>query len=269
MRGGAFSGAVFLALLAAPVGAAPAGTGNVAADVAAQAGEPGNGAPERPDGAPASPRSPSAMVAGDETFQADFTCRKPAGAAQDGPIVCQSSINPVLPPFLLDLRWHLDPETGERVITAISIRREGRAEPFQVIAGLDARTPTAIDNGGFELIDMDFDGYLDMRVIAEGTAGPNTRYRSWLWATDDDRFVESAALDEIVSPEFDPETREILSRWRSSAAEGGVDVYIWNDGVPVMLHREIDRYDGPSRCTRTFYDRIDDDMRETGSGSCS
>lgn len=265
MRGGVCSCALLLVLCAAPLWAAPPDkfpdVRFEAEDSAAWGGDP------VPDGRALGELA--ATVAGDVTFQGDFTCRKPAPGAQAGPIVCLSRINPVLPPFLFSLRWYLDPENGERVVTGISIRHEGRAEPFQVIAGLDARAAVEVDNSGFELIDMDFDGYLDMRLIADGTAGPNMLYRNWLWSVEDERFIESSMLDEIVSPEFDPETREILSRWRSSAAEGGVDVYAWDDGVPVMIHREVDRFDGPSRCTRIFFDRIDDEMRETGSGSCT
>lgn len=263
MRGGVWSACLILMLAAAPAGAEPAPDGGPG--MTAERDGAGGRAFEAPWGrAPAEP-----SVAGDETFQGGFNCRAPASAAGSGPIVCQSRINPVLPDFLFSLRWYLDPETGERVVTGISIRREGRAEPFQVIAGLEARTAPEIADGGFEIIDMDFDGYLDMRLIAGGTAGPNMLYRNWLWVADSGRFVESAMLDEIVTPEFDPETREIVSRWRSSAAEGGVDVYTWDDGVPVMIHREVDRFDGPARCTRTFFDRIDDEMRETGSGACS
>lgn len=262
MRGCVGSACLILMLVAAPAGADPA-PGGLPARMAEMDGGAGR-AFDAPWGrAPAEP-----SVTGDETFQGGFTCRAPESATA-GPIVCQSGINPVLPAFLFGLEWYLDPETGERVVTGISIRREGRAEPFQVIAGLEARTAPEIGNGGFEIIDMDFDGYLDMRLIAGGTAGPNMLYRNWLWAADSDRFVENAMLDEIVTPEFDPETREIVSRWRSSAAEGGVDVYTWDEGAPVMIHREIDRFGGPSRCTRTFFDRIDDEMRETGSGSCT
>ena len=239
MRGCVWSACLILMLVAVPAGADPA-PGDVL-DRAAEMDGGGGRAFDAPWGR--APVEPS--VTGDETFQGGFTCRPSESAAGAGPIVCQSRINPVLPAFLFGLEWYLDPETGERVVTGISIRREGQAEPFQVIAGLEARTVPEIGNGGFEIIDMDFDGYLDMRLI------------------------ESVLLDEIVTPEFDPETREIVSRWRSSAAEGGVDVYAWDEGAPVMIHREIDRFEGPSRCTRTYFDRIDDEMRETGSGSCS
>jgi len=249
MRGGFCSGGLLLLLLIAPAGAA----GTERADRLAFEVPPG--------------MAPAA-IAGDETFQGGFTCRSDAGENSAGTTACRSWISPVLPLFVFRLAWHVDPLTAERVVTGIWIGRDGVSEPLQEMSGLELRMATPVENAGFELIDMDFDGHLDMRIVAAGTAGPNVLYRNWLWSVDEERFVDSAALDEIVSPEFDPETREIVSRWRSSAAEGGVDVYAWNDGVPVIVHREVDRFDGPARCIRTFYDRIDEELRETGTGSC-
>lgn len=208
-------------------------------------------------------------VTGDETFQGGFVCLSPAGAGDMGPIVCESQINPVLPAFHFSLAWHLDPQNRDRVIDSISIRQKGKAAPFQVISDTGSSAIQEIDNNGFEMIDVDFDGYLDMRLIAQIAAGPNVLYRNWLWSKDEMRFVENAALDEIVSPDFDPETQEILSRWRSSAAEGGVDVYTWDGATPVLIHREADRYDGPARCTRTFFDRIGGELKKTGEGTCT
>ncbi|MCF8469536.1 MAG: hypothetical protein K9G30_01990 [Parvibaculum sp.] len=208
-------------------------------------------------------------VTGDETFQGGFTCLAPANAGDTGPILCESGINPVLPIFYFTLAWHLDGANGERVIDAIAVRRKGETQPFQTIEAVGSRTVPDIENNGFELIDMNFDGYLDLRLIGETSAGPNVAYANWLWSDGDRRFVRAPALDGIVSPEFDPETQEILSRWRSSAAEGGVDIYTWEEGGPVLIHREVDRYDGASRCSRSFFDRIGGALQKTGEGACS
>ena len=207
-------------------------------------------------------------VRGDETFLSTFTCVSPSAAGDKAPIVCEGSISPVLPELFFSLAWHMD-EFGDRAIDKVEIRRKGEVEPFQVIEDAGSHAAEMIPNNGFELIDVNFDGYHDLRLIAEGTAGPNVLYRNWLWQPEDDRFAANAALDEIVSPDFDPDTQEIVSRWRSSAAEGGVDIYNWEEGVPVLIHRETDKYAGPSSCTRTFYDRIDGELRETGTGACS
>ncbi|GMV62845.1 MAG: hypothetical protein AMXMBFR74_20130 [Parvibaculum sp.] len=206
-------------------------------------------------------------VRGDETFQSSYTCVSPSGASDKAPIVCEGSISPVLPELYFSLSWHLD-EFGDRAIETVHIRRKGEVEPFQTIGNVASLAASQIPNNDFELIDVNFDGYHDFRLIAAGTAGPNVLYRNWLWEPDEEAFVGNAALDELVSPEFDPETQEIVSRWRSSAEEGGVDIYIWEEGRTVLIHRETDRYAGPSACTRTFFDRIDGELRETGTGAC-
>lgn len=207
-------------------------------------------------------------VRGDETFQGAYTCVPPSGAADTAPIVCEGRINPVLPELYFSLSWHLD-EAGDRTVDRIEIRRKGELDAFQTIEEAGSHAAGQIPNNGFELIDVNFDGYHDLRLIAQGTAGPNVLYRNWLWSEDEGRFVANGKLDEIVSPEFDPDTQEIVSRWRSSAAEGGVDIYTWDEGAPVLIHRETDSYAGPSSCTRIFYDRIDGELRETGTGACS
>ena len=206
-------------------------------------------------------------VPGDETFQAGHTCIAPGSAA--APITCEARINPVLPPFNFDLAWHMDGERGERVIDTVSIRRQGETEPFQIVADAGSSVMPQIEHNGFETIDVNFDGYLDFRLLAQTTAGPNVLYRNWLWSEEEMLFVDSVPLDEIVSPEFDADTQEIISRWRSSAAEGGVDIYIWEEGAPVLIHRETDRYSGDAQCTRLFYDRIGGELEQTGEGACS
>ncbi|ABS62051.1 hypothetical protein Plav_0428 [Parvibaculum lavamentivorans DS-1] len=245
-----------LLLLAWPVaalaqGAEIGGIGSIAVDAAAVADEQ------------------RARVTGDETFQGGFTCRAPSGPGGTGPILCESQVNPVLPAFQFSLSWHLDRETGDRVIDSIAIRHAGKAEPFQIIDDAGSRAMTQVDNNGFETIDANFDGYLDFRLIAETAAGPNVPYRNWLWSEEESRFVENAGLNEIVSAEFDPETQEILSRWRSSAAEGGVDVYTWDDLTPVLIHREADKYNGPADCTRSFFDLIGGELTKTGEAACT
>lgn len=209
----------------------------------------------------------TAFVEGDETFLAGYSCVAPPSGST-APILCEARISQIMPPFYFDIVWHIAGETGERVIDRIAIRRQGEIEPFQTISEVGSGTDPAIRNSGFEVIDLDFDGYLDFRLLAQTTAGPNTLYRNWLWSDRDMRFTGHAKLDEIVSPEFDPDTQEITSRWRASAAEGGVDIYAWEGGEPALIHRETDRHERAG-CTRFFYDRIGGRLEPTGEGPCA
>ncbi|MBX3446068.1 MAG: hypothetical protein KF765_04890 [Parvibaculaceae bacterium] len=205
-------------------------------------------------------------VDGDETFLPGFSCLAP-GAGGTGPITCEARISQTTAPFYFDLFWEMDEALDERVIDRISVREQSSAEPFQEIAGVGSRVYSGVEHNGFEAIDLNFDGLLDFRLLAQTSAGPNTLYRNWLWSPREERFVANEALDEIASPEFDPDTQEITSRWRSSAAEGGTDIYMWEGGSPAIIHRETDRY-SETGCMRTYYDRIDGKLAETGTGSC-
>ena len=57
---------------------------------------------------------------------------------------------------------------------------------------------------GFVLEDMNFDGFLDMRVMQFISAGINIPYYCWLWDPGSQSFAYSEALSAISSPIFDP-----------------------------------------------------------------
>jgi hypothetical protein len=43
---------------------------------------------------------------------------------------------------------------------------------------------------------------------------------------------------------------------------------MWDEGEPVIIHRETDRY-SERGCTRIFYDRIEGKLEQTGEGKCN
>jgi len=203
---------------------------------------------------------------GDETFEGGFSCDDATGAA--APLICRSTINPSLPQFVIKIARHADAASGASVIDAIEVTREGETVPFQTIAPVDSNVPVSIANNGFEMTDLNFDGFLDMRVVRFVPAGPNMPYQNWLWSEAEGKFVGNPSLDDITSPKFDADAQEINSVWRSSAAEGGEDVYTYDGATPVLIHRETDSYAGTT-CVRTFYDRIEDELKKTGTGPCT
>jgi hypothetical protein len=205
---------------------------------------------------------------GDETFEGGFACLASSGDRDTGPTVCQSVINPALPSFDFSLVWHVEEGTGLHVLDRIDIRRKGETQPFQSVSPIESSLPKSVANNGFEMIDLNFDGFLDMRVVRFLPAGPNMPYQNWLWSPDDGKFIANSALDDITSPQFDADAQEITSQWRSSASEHGSDIYVYEGMTPVLIHREADTLTPNGACTRTFYDRIDDELRKTGTGAC-
>lgn len=209
-----------------------------------------------------------AEPAGDETFEGSFSCVEPTGKGDISPILCQTSINPGLPVLDLSLVWHADPKSGERVLDSIEIRRSGEAESFQVLTGIASHLPADTGKAGVEMLDLNFDGFLDMRIrrSADGAEGS---YQNWLWSKESGAFVANPGLDAIAAPKFDADDQEIVSRWRKTPAEQGVDIYSYDGATPILVHRETDRTGADGVCRRSFYDRIDDELKETGTGACA
>lgn len=210
----------------------------------------------------------SAEPLGDETFEGGFSCLAPSGPKDMGPIICQSIINPSLPSFDFSLYWHGGEAAGMRVLDHIDIRAQAGTSSFQRLSPVESNVPTTIVNNGFEMIDLNFDGFLDIRVVRFLPAGPNTPYQNWLWSQEHQKFIANSALDEITSPQFDADAQEITSNWRSSAAEHGSDIYTYDGDIPVLIHRETDTLGEGGACERVFYDRIEDELRKTGDGPC-
>ncbi|HEX7776262.1 MAG TPA: hypothetical protein VF449_07020 [Parvibaculum sp.] len=203
---------------------------------------------------------------GDETFEGTYNCLKPTDAADTAPILCQSQINPGLPSFDFALVWHSDKASGDRVLDRIDIRRAGDTAPFETLTGMTSSLPAAIANNGFEVLDLNFDGFLDLRVMRAAPAGENMVYQNWLWSNDDGKFVAAPGLDGIVSPKFDADDQEIVSQ----VTNGGTrttDVYAFDGIAAGLIHREVDRTTAAG-CQRTFYDRVEDELRKTGTGAC-
>tara|TARA_R110000824_G_scaffold118960_15_gene272397 strand:+ start:92627 stop:93346 length:720 start_codon:yes stop_codon:yes gene_type:complete len=208
----------------------------------------------------------AAEPVGDETFEGGFACAPAKSENDKAPVRCRSQINPSLPVFEFLLVWKQS--DGGHALERIELREQGKPEPFQVIENIQSDVSSHIANNGFEAIDLNFDGFLDMRVISFLPAGPNTPYQNWLWSPRHHRFVANPALDEISSPQFDADAEEITSAWRSSAVEHGSDIYVYDEGKPVLIHREVDKWSEGGTCERSYFDRIEDDLRKTGTGPC-
>ena len=153
-------------------------------------------------------------------------------------------------------------------VRAIEVRRDATAEPWQRVEGLATATPWSAEAPGFEVLDMNFDGYADIRLIEARPAGPNVPYLNWLYEPASGRFVESRALNQITSPRFDTGTRELRSDWRDGATRYGTDFYAFRDGQPVLVRRETKEYKRPGVYTLQVSRHIDGAWRvvETREG---
>lgn len=173
----------------------------------------------------------------------------PAAAATNAPTI-RARIHPGLPEFSFALSGDSPPESGETLhIKKIEIRRGAETAPLQVIDGLETATPIAPNTPALTVVDMNFDGYGDIRLIEFQPAGPNVPYLNWLFDPAAGRFVASEALNNLPSPQFDPVNREIRSEWRASATSYGTDIYVFHNGELVHVRKESKEYKSPGLYT--------------------
>lgn len=91
------------------------------------------------------------------------------------------------------------------------------------------------DDLGFVMEDMNFDGYIDIRIAEFLPAGPNIPYACWVWDEDIGQYAYHPKLSEITSPEVDDENELIYSFGRASASEHFEEYYRYIDGTLTLI----------------------------------
>jgi hypothetical protein len=170
----------------------------------------------------------------------------PEGTRPRG-LVQRAPIHSSLPEFTFVLRGATDDDVSPAHVTRIEVLRGTESAPLQIITGFDAEAPAADDPTPLDVIDMNFDGYNDIRLVEFLGPGPNVPYLNWLYNAQSGRFDSAAALDELTSPQYDAATREIRSEWRDGPARYGVDVYVFRAGALTPLRKETREYSAPGR----------------------
>lgn len=194
------------------------------------------------------------------------SCREtPAGTVNDEPAdaagpTLRASIHPDLPEFSFTLREEpLDGSDAIVRVGKIEIRRDGAADPVQVIDGLETERPVSDDSPGLEVLDTNFDQYGDLRIVEFSPAGPNVRYLNWQFDPASGRFERAPDLDAIASPVFDRETGYIRSAWRDGPTRYGTDIYALIEGKPVLVRKERKEYSDPGTFRWTVTELVEGD----------
>ena len=188
---------------------------------------------------------------------------KGTAASPGGEILAEyrESIHPDLPQFRFTLTGTKTvADQGTARVRSIEIRRDSEPDPFQVIDGVNAETPVERP-GAFEAIDMNFDGYRDIRLIDSLPAGPNTPHRNWTYDPAEGSFQPSPELDRIPAAQYDGAAKTIRSEWRDGPAHYASDAYRYIDGKPLLARREERRYTEPGVYTLTVSERVGGTLR--------
>jgi hypothetical protein len=234
----------------------------VAARIVALAGGLGLcGCSERAEPQPAA--TPQAAAGAARAASAPATV---APAAARAGVTVRARIHADLPEMAFTLVAEPPADGGAALnVRAIQIRRDGAAGVAQRIEGLSTATPSSAESPGLEVLDLNFDGYADIRLIESQPAGPNVPYRHWLYEPATGQFVAAAALDALGAPQPDAARRELRVDWRDGATRSGSDFYVWQAGKPgsalVPVRKESRQFTSPGAFTLSVSVPEDDRWR--------
>jgi hypothetical protein len=121
----------------------------------------------------------------------------------------------------------------------IEIYQADTASPIQIIEGRFGARGLRDSGQGFDIVDMNFDGYQDIRLLDEMMAGSNeVLYQHWLFYPQTETFVANEAMNQRIGrAEFDAEQQQIRAFWRAGSAGQTTDYYHWVDGELTFIRQ--------------------------------
>jgi hypothetical protein len=102
----------------------------------------------------------------------------------------------------------------------------------------DGVSLNGLQNEAFESLDLNFDGYDDLKVWTATSAGPNSGYSYWLYDPAKAAFVRRQDLDDKLSGfevSVDPKTKTLATSGRDSCCAWSVDTYHWVTGKLMQI----------------------------------
>ncbi len=136
-------------------------------------------------------------------------------------------IHPKLAPFVFEIEGK---EAGE---VTIKISGGPKGYPGQTFT-------TGVEDEkhiGFGLVDINFDGYRDFRVVSGRGHPANEWYNYWVFEPKSGRFREAPAFDEITG--IDPERQVLRSHSNGGNIQHTTDYYRLRGGKPLIFKSAV------------------------------
>lgn len=161
-------------------------------------------------------------------------------------------IHPDLPDFTFELTGVLKGKTANLKTLKVYRTRPDDSHPpqviketksFQIITELDTQMTIAEVGNYFKIEDVNFDGYLDLRLMETATAENGySRSRFWLFNPKMEIFVENTDFKELSSPTIDADKKQIISTWKESSTYEGTDYYQFINNKLLLIRQELKNY---------------------------
>ncbi len=125
--------------------------------------------------------------------------------------------------FLVSTHMHMS--LGVRCqVEEITLTAKGEKEPNRRIAVANMHCPCPTQDGqfpGVQLMDFNFDGRKDIRVMRMSDDLTNPAHNYWLWNEAERTYSPSTILDSIQQPMFDNERQLVSSQWYDGGLHRG------------------------------------------------
>lgn len=169
--------------------------------------------------------------------------RSPAADAQAPGTVQQPTVERYLfSDSLRDIRFVVASRTGaggtECSVEAVDLSPKGGKDVSQHLVIDDMAVPCPMPDGQFpavELMDFDFDGWKDFRIMRAAPDLSHPRHRYWLYDPRTNAFAPSSMLDSIQDPQFDPLRQLVSSQWYARRDLRGGSTFRYVDGRLTLM----------------------------------
>ncbi|MDE7269585.1 MAG: leucine-rich repeat domain-containing protein [Acetatifactor sp.] len=150
------------------------------------------------------------------------------------------SLREDMPEFTFDLSAYFDLERGTYALQSLDVTKENTviqtiSIPELTLFGQTYTYDSMRDTLGFELEDVNFDGYQDIRLFDTSNGNYRQEWIYLVWNPKEEQFEHDARLNEISLASFDQENKLIYGMERGSAARHYYSTYQYIDGEPVII----------------------------------
>lgn len=141
-----------------------------------------------------------------------------------------------------------DREAGS--VTAYGVQVVSTDGREQVLQEFESLLPPNSEADALVVEDINFDGYADLRIMEYLPGGSsNIPFFYWVYQPSSQQFVPAPDFAGVLSPELDPDNRQLLSRQKLSANEYVTEFYSPQGDQPNLVRKEVRTYaaDGSSK----------------------
>ncbi len=158
-----------------------------------------------------------------------------------------NKIHEDLPEFTFELISYFNRENNNYAAQTLTITDSSTEEIIQTISipMLSWRGQTSIYGGedmGLVFEDMNFDGYIDIRLFDTTNGNYKVEWIYWIWEPDKGLFQNDRRLNKISLAGFNQEEQLIYGMDRGSAADHYYQTYKYIDGEPTLIQTYNQNY---------------------------